>query len=440
MHFYEFITKLFSSPITFIFFLIGYIALSFIQNGFLLLGKYHYRSLFGGKKSKVFFFKKIFHHIFSKDPWKDLNFCVNMTKQILFAGYAFSLLAVVFTQFNLSGDKIALKLAGVIIGLFALLLIDLLTYLCTFKWTLQFLSFIGSFYLTLFFPITAFLVQSASLFKRRKIQKSVPLSKSFLKEQLREIFTHDLHLPLDAQDLKRMTAFVTFRERVAKEVMVPRIDVTSLSSDTPLQKAALLFQEENYSRIPVFKEHLDHILGVLHYKDVLSTYINSIEKKELLHTPLETLIKPVIFIPENKKITQLLQEFKAKQVHMAIVVDEYGGTEGIITLEDVLEELVGEIEDEYDMEEDQQFWKLPNGEWIVDAKMSIIDIESKLSIHVPVHPEYETIGGYIYHKAGTIPQKGWSIQLDEFTLEVLSSSERSIEKIRITPTEKNIGR
>jgi CBS domain containing-hemolysin-like protein len=121
---------------------------------------------------------------------------------------------------------------------------------------------------------------------------------------------------------------------------------------------------------------------------------------------------------------------------MAIVVNEYGGTEGIITIEDILEEIVGEIEDEFDTLEEELYSELPNGEWIVDAKMSIIDIESKLGIHLPHNPEYETIGGYVFHRAGTIPSKGWKLHHDKFELEVVSSSERCIDKIRIIPLTK----
>ena len=134
-----------------------------------------------------------------------------------------------------------------------------------------------------------------------------------------------------------------------------------------------------------------------------------------------------------EKISQLLQEFRHKQIHLAIVVDEWGGTEGIVTIEDVLEELVGEISDEYDTSSELLYTKSPSGDWIVDAKMSIIDILEDLNISIPQGPEYDTIGGYIFHRAGTIPSKGWKIHHDDFELEVLGSNERAIEKIRITP-------
>jgi CBS domain containing-hemolysin-like protein len=122
---------------------------------------------------------------------------------------------------------------------------------------------------------------------------------------------------------------------------------------------------------------------------------------------------------------------------MAIIVDEYGGTEGIVTIEDVLEELVGEIADEYDLHEEKLYTPLASGSWIVDAKMSILEIEKELSISIPEAPEYETIGGYIFHTAGAIPKKGWCIHHEYFDLEVISSTPRSLEKIKITPVSSS---
>ena len=145
------------------------------------------------------------------------------------------------------------------------------------------------------------------------------------------------------------------------------------------------------------------------------------------------MIKPVVYTPETKKISVLLQEFRRRKNHLAIVVDEYWGTEGIVTIEDILEELVGEIEDEYDIQQTDLIASSAGGGWIIDAKMGIIDIEEEIGIQIPQGPEYDTIGGFVFHKAGSIPSKGWKIHLDEFDLDVVSSDERSINKIKITP-------
>jgi CBS domain containing-hemolysin-like protein len=240
---------------------------------------------------------------------------------------------------------------------------------------------------------------------------------------------------LESTEKKLIHTVISFKDRIVREVMVPRIDVFSLSSETSILEAAKHFSLEGYSRIPVYKENVDKIIGVLLYKDVFSIYTKHIENKhptEALHKTVEQFVKPVLYTPETKKIAQLLQEFRNKQIHLAIVVDEYGGTEGIVTIEDILEELVGEIEDEYDTQEEKNFLPLSSGGWIVDAKMSILDVEENLGIHIPTNAEYDTIGGYIFHKAGEIPSKGWKIHLDTIDLEVLKSDERSIRKIKIT--------
>lgn len=255
-----------------------------------------------------------------------------------------------------------------------------------------------------------------------------------IKDKILEILHDSEFAPyLEANDQKLILSLVSFKERIAREVMVPRIDMFTLSASTSMQEAAEAFIEEGYSRIPVWKENVDNIIGTLYYKDLLGILFNSPDEIKELKAPIEGLLKPIVYTPETKKISGLLQEFRSKQIHLAIVVDEYGGTEGIVTIEDILEELVGEIADEYDYDEEALFSPLPSGGWIVDAKMTILDIEEELGIQVPQSPEYDTVGGYIFHKAGTIPKKGFKLHQDDFDIEVLSSSERTVEKIRITP-------
>ena len=280
------------------------------------------------------------------------------------------------------------------------------------------------------FPIAALFSPFYKLFTSRKHKKET--STSSVSEKLQDLLDDsDLGQLLEPQEKKMMFSFVNFKHRVAREIMVPRVNMFCLPLDTPLEEAAKLFSHEGYSRIPVYRETIDDIAGVILYKDVLAAFLEKSKSKPF--TQLESLVKPILYTPENKKISLLLQEFRQKQLHLAIVVDEYGGTEGIITIEDILEELVGEIEDEHDLQIEELFFKLPSGEAIIDAKMSIIDIEKKLSITIPPSAEYETIGGYVFWKAGLIPSKGWRLHEEHYDLEVLSSNERSIEKIKLTP-------
>lgn len=258
-----------------------------------------------------------------------------------------------------------------------------------------------------------------------------------LKDKLYEYINEsDLGRYLEKGEIQLMHTMISFKERIVREIMVPRIDIFRLPSSTPIQEAASCFASEGYSRIPIYQENVDKIIGILLHKDVLSFYNQFIENKEpeeSLNQTIEHLVKPVLYTPETKKISGLLQEFRNKQTHLAIVVDEYGGTEGIVTIEDILEELVGEIEDEYDIHEEKIFSALSSGGWIVDAKMSIIDLEEDLGINIPKSPEYDTIGGFIFQKTGSIPSKGWKVHLDDVDLEILSSDERSIQKVKVTP-------
>lgn len=289
--------------------------------------------------------------------------------------------------------------------------------------------------LIFFIPLTAPWVQRHAHFLSRLTQSKEGSTFQLREKILGFLQESELHLPLDAHYKKLITSVLSFKDRIAREVIVPRIDVYSLSSDTTVEEAAKSFLTEGYSRIPVYEESVDHIVGVLLYKDVLKIFagaLSSKEGKEKLQMPIEGLVKPVLYTPETKKISHLLQEFRSKQIHLAIVVDEYGGTEGIVTFEDILEELVGEIADEYDVGEEVLYTPLPEGGWNVDARMSILDIENELGIKIPPGPEYDTIGGFVYHRAGAIPSQGWRIHHENFDLEILSSDERSIDKIRIT--------
>ena len=274
----------------------------------------------------------------------------------------------------------------------------------------------------LFYPLTS---PFLALYRRinYRIQKK---SKNQFKSKLQ-------HLIMGDYDEKLFASLATFNEKDVREVMIPRIKIFALQLNTSIGKAAKAILHEGYSRIPVYGTDLDNIVGFLLYKDLLKVFIQAQESPSLLNETIEMLLKPVIYVPENKKISALFQDLRKKQSHLAIIVNEYGSTEGVITIEDILEELVGEIKDEYDIEEEEGFWKLPGGSWVVDAKVSIIDIEKKIGIRIPHSPEYETIGGFLFHKAGNIPQKGWSLCLDEFEIEVLISSERCLEKLRLIP-------
>ena len=259
-----------------------------------------------------------------------------------------------------------------------------------------------------------------------------------VREQLMELIQDADHATMEPQEKKMIESMVTFRDRIAREVMVPRVNMFSLASDATIKEAASVLQEEGYSRVPVYRQKIDEIIGVLMYKDLMAKYMEyeETDNHAVIDAPIETIVKPVMYAPETKKISNLLQDFRNKQMHIAIVVDEYGGTEGIVTIEDILEEVVGEIEDEYD-EEESLFQPIPSGGWIVDARMSIIDIEEELGVKIPQDGDYDTVGGYLFHRSGSIPEEGFVIEHDDFSMRILSSNERCVEKVRLTPPESD---
>ncbi|MDJ0651814.1 MAG: hemolysin family protein [Simkaniaceae bacterium] len=431
-------------------FLLGASAITALTKALQILGRIQSKKEFR-RKPHFFFAYTFVKRLFSKNPWDNLFYLFSFTKHLLRLLYSttffFYLLSFFFNTnltessrpFYFTFSQIVLCIAIVIaVGLFCDFFFR---FIVTFNPPLfiRIVTPATTFFLLLFSPITFLLLNAQkSLFRRNKVLPD-SYSRTRVKDKILEV-VHESELTHDLEPFDRriISAVASFRDRIAREIMVPRIDMFTLSVNQTVYEAAQKFVSEGYSRIPVYKENVDAIIGVLLYKDVMAYYLNSIDKKDrsLLETPLKKLVKPILYSPETKKISVLLQEFRTKQIHLAIVVDEYGNAEGIVTIEDILEELVGEIADEYDMiEEEKLHFPHPNGGWIVDGKMTILDIEKETGIKIPTSLEYDTIGGYIFHRAGTIPLKGWKVHSDQFDLEVTASSERVIDKVLIIPAK-----
>lgn len=385
----------------------------------------------------LFFYQKLHNAFFNEHEYEGIFFAILSTLnfcRFLFAGT----LTLLFTQYaNELSLHPLISFFGVILTLIiSFTLTDYLpriignTYPIRAIWAS---APISSLFLTLAFPITYLLIKISHSFTRSITFDYLHEPMGEGKQEVYDIIQEsDLDEKLEPQDKKLIESVVSFQDLIAREVMVPRVNLFSLPSDTPIRVAAQKLQEEGYSRTPVYKGTIDNILGLLMYKDILAKYMEAELKKDLsmLDQPIDTILKPVLYTPETKKISHLLQEFRKKQMHLAIVVDEYGGTEGIITIEDILEKIVGDIEDEYDTEE-ADFTHLSDGSVMVDPKMSIIDLEEELDIKIPEEGDYDTLGGYIFHKAGEIPPRGFHIKSDNFELEVLRVSDRAIEKVKI---------
>jgi len=418
-----------------LFFLIGSISLSAFAISLHRFGLIQGKEEFTSRKQ--FYCIPLFvKRLFPKEEWENLFFTLSFSKQISRLAYATSS-CILLLDFNLAIWPLTGYLALLIsIPLIFDLLFRLLSKAAP-RTLLRLMTPCASLFLLIYFPITYLFLKLQRLFafalkrgrKKEQDQK--------LKEKILEIVHEsDIAEELSTSEQNLITSVATFKDRIVREVMVPRIDVFSLPADVSIAEAAEQFKEEEYSRIPIYQDTVDQIIGVVHYKDLLALYLDKDSSSNAEETPISKIAKPILYTPETKKISSLLTEFRQKHIHMAIVVDEYGGTEGIVSIEDILEELVGEIADEYDTEEEKLFTSDQKGGYFLDAKMTINDCERELGLAIPPSLEYDTVGGYVFHMAGMIPQKGFKIHHDNFDLEVMSSSERAIEKILITPISK----
>lgn len=229
---------------------------------------------------------------------------------------------------------------------------------------------------------------------------------------------------IDEEEQKMIENVFDFSETPVKQIMVPRTRIVAIEVSTPIEKVLDKFLDEGYSRIPVYNKDLDNIIGIIYAKDIISVF------KHRNVIILHDIIRKPLFVNENDFINNVLKQMQTNKVHLAIVLDEFGGTAGIVSLEDILEELVGEIQDEYD-EETPQFIKLNENEFQVNASLPVVDINEHLPVPLPESEEYETIGGLIITELGRIPDLGEKIKINDYIIEILSSTNRKIETIKL---------
>jgi CBS domain containing-hemolysin-like protein len=221
-----------------------------------------------------------------------------------------------------------------------------------------------------------------------------------------------------------------FDERVVRQIMVPRPQMAAMDVATPPEEALTVISREGYSRIPVYAGTKDNIVGILHEKELLRRVLN----KQTIR--ITDIMRPALFVPETKKIGSLLRELQNKRSHMAIVVDEFGVASGLITLEDIVEELVGEIQDEYD-DERPVVEKRKEGDFIVNAHASILDVNAHLPVHLPESPEYSTVAGLLNILFSGIPEVGQSCEDGTYSFKVLKTSRGSVDSVllKVLPRE-----
>jgi CBS domain containing-hemolysin-like protein len=228
------------------------------------------------------------------------------------------------------------------------------------------------------------------------------------------------------QERKMIQGILSLEDVTAREVMVPRVDIVASEASALLPVVSALMSEGGHSRIPIYDETIDTVVGIVHARDLLK-YL-SIGDTAARLTVREIARSPV-FIPESKPLDELLQEFQEQHVTIAVVVDEYGGTEGLITMEDMVEEIVGEIEDEFQREEPTVTWVSEN-EVVMDARVSLDEVNDSLGTSLE-GDGFDTLGGLLYARFGKIPASGEEVALDALRMQVLSTSGRRIRKVRI---------
>jgi len=240
---------------------------------------------------------------------------------------------------------------------------------------------------------------------------------------------------LEVEEHGLIHGLVAFKSVNAREVMTPRVDMVAISIEISLNELIQLIKESGHSRIPVYQDDLDAILGILYAKDLLPYLNTEINNSEF---DLQKIIRECIFVPETKPISILMHEFQTKNMHMSIVVDEYGGTSGVITLEDILEEIVGEIRDEFDNEEDE-IMEINKNKFLMSGKVDIDEIEEKLNITIDVPDEdFETLGGFIFNHAGTIPEVGFSFEQYGHSFTVIEVENNRINKVEIEKIDRQV--
>jgi CBS domain containing-hemolysin-like protein len=263
-------------------------------------------------------------------------------------------------------------------------------------------------------------VQSFLSFLKRK-----PKQKDDFNQELLQFLSNE------AEDSKKqmIQGIMVLSERCAREIMIPRVDIIAIQQDASLKEVITMATEEGHSRVPVYDSTIDQIVGVLYIKELLAFLLDKRRKfdiKKYLHKPF--------FIPETMPLDELLLEFKKLRQHQAIVVDEYGGVAGLITMEDILEEIVGDINDEFDEQEIPELLKVNKNTFDVDSRMSILDLNDTLDLELPTD-EFDTIGGLVFDLFGKIPVKDETVEFGKLTFKIKEIEGTRINRVLIQKTK-----
>lgn len=334
---------------------------------------------------------------------------------------------LIFNNLNLFNNNQLLRfLLQVIIITFLILLFgEIIPKVYATGFPLKFASYMALpvFYLQKFLnPLSVMLARISSIYKKEAFQKKQNISMNDISQAL------DLTSREIEDDDKILHGIVKFGNIDVKDIQKPRVDVIAVDIKSRFKKLLKTILESGYSRVPVFSGSFDQVHGILYLKDLLPHF-----QKDKFRW--QSLIRPPYFVPETKKINDLLKEFQKKKIHMAVVVDEYGGTSGIVTLEDILEEIVGEIQEETD-KDTEAYTKLNDNTYLFDGKILINDLCKIINCRIDVFEddqgESETLAGLILEIKGEIPDQGEKFSYKNFEFEIISVDNRRIKKIKLT--------
>jgi CBS domain containing-hemolysin-like protein len=237
--------------------------------------------------------------------------------------------------------------------------------------------------------------------------------------------------PIQESEKQMIASILEMDETVAREVMVPRIDMVSLNVETSLSEALAVIIEAGHSRIPVYEENIDQIVGFLYAKDILKALANNESNGHI-----RPLLRPPYLVPISKKLNTLLREMQRDRVHIAMVVDEYGGIAGLVTIEDILEEIVGEIQDEYDAEEETYVQMVAPNRYLLNGRLDLYTLAKLLDTELP-EDDADTLGGLIYSELGHVPVAGEAVEVGNWRFTVLTLEGRRIEEVRAESFDPN---
>jgi len=331
------------------------------------------------------------------------------------------LLLVLLTAY-LAPSMSWLAWSGIIVLAASLLLgmeqiIEALVYRAPEKWAIR-LALFAKAITVLLSPITAFFL---SLHHQEEVVREGTVTEDELKSLVDAGQEEGV---LEQGEREMIYSIFQLGDTLAREIMVPRIYITALDVSLPLPQAVEALLASGHSRMPVYEETIDHVVGLLYAKDLLSLWLKGDQSGAL-----RGVTRPAYFVPEAKKVDELLDEMQARHIHMAIVIDEYGGVAGLVTLEDIVEEIIGEVRDEYDQLEESPYQEVGEGETIFLGRVDLDDFNELMGTNL-LKDEADTIGGFMYNRIGRVPESGESLQVDDLELTAEQVSGRRIRKIR----------